>query len=337
MVRDLTAPAIEGAASRRHAGAAEGRDYYLEGRYHWKDCTPGSIRDSAACFAKAVETDPRYGAAWAALVEASIVSSVFGLADTERERIRDAAEKAAALSPSLPEAHVDVGSVLALLDWKWAAAEVELEKAIHLDGRDPVAHIARGILLACQGRLDEATAQVERALDNDPASLSANFVLGWLYSISNRLDEAIGQHLLVSRLAPDYALPRLGLGLAYLGKGAYTDAIAHLTNALQMKCHGMVHGLMGYCYARAGRKEEALGELASLEQQTASQFVSPVSFAVIHAGLNDTEKALAYLAKAAEARDVSLPLRILGPEFAALRGDPRFEEIRARIGTAEQQ
>jgi len=337
MIRDLTSPLADGTPSRRQAGGAEGRDSYLEGRYHWKQATPGSIQDSVACFARAVDADPNYAAAWAAQAEALIVSSVFGLQEIEggKERILEAARKSVALAPSLPEAHVAFGAALALLDWNWNAAEEELEKAVQVDGHDFVAQLAYGLLLACRGEFDAAFGRMEKALDNDPASLSANFVLGWLYSVSNRLDEAVGQHLLVSRLAPDYALPRLGLGLAYAAKGDYEEAINHLSNALQMQCRSLVRGLIGFCHARAGRRDEALGEMAALTQErSSSQFASPLSFAAIHAGLGEREKAWEYIERAAESRDTSLALRLLGPEFESLRSDPRFEVLRNRIGVA---
>jgi tetratricopeptide (TPR) repeat protein len=334
LVRDLLAPTTDAVAGRRQAASKECRDSYLQGRYYWKLATPGSIRESIAYFSKAVESDSSYAAAWAALAEALLVSSMFGL-DAPAEagvRMKEAAGKAATLSPSLPEAHVALGSVLSILDWDWAAGEQELKEAIQLDGHDPVGHLAYGIHLACRGMLDAALAEVERALELDPAALFPNFVLGWLYGVSRRFDEAIAQHLLVSRLAPDYALPHLGLGLAYAGKGLFADAIAHLTNASQMKCRSLLDGQMGYCYARAGRRDEALREIEGLKNRAASSYVSPVSLATIYAGLGETPTALASLEHAVEVHDISLPVHLLSAAFDTLRDEPRFQALRRNIG-----
>ncbi len=111
-----------GLVARRQSERKESCDAYLQGRYHWKLGTPDSIRNSVAFFTKAVEADSNYAAAWAALSEALLVSSVFGLlppsdADT---RMKEAALRATSLNPSLPEAHVALGAVLSLLDWDWA-------------------------------------------------------------------------------------------------------------------------------------------------------------------------------------------------------------------------
>lgn len=339
LVRDLMAPVRDGKVARRQSERKESCDAYLQGRYYWKLATPDSIRSSVAYFIQAVEADPNYGAAWAALSEALLVSSVFGmLAPSEADsRMKDAALRAISLNPSLPEAHVALGAVLSLLDWNWAAGEEELQKSIQLDKSDGVGHLAYGLQLACRGRQDAAVAEVERALEADPAALFPNFVLGWIYGICRRYDEAIAQHTLVSRLATDYGLPHLGLGMAYAGKGLFADAIAHLTNATQMKCGSLLHGQMGYCYAMAGRRDEAQREIGILKARQESQYVSPMSFAVIYAGLGETAEALAYLERAVQARDTSLAIHLLSAEFDRLREHPQFQDLRSRLGLLEAE
>jgi tetratricopeptide (TPR) repeat protein len=334
LLRELVAPPNQAAVARRHAGHKEIRDFYLQGRYYWKLATPDSIRNSVACFTSAVDFDENYAAGWAALGQALLVSSMFGfLAPQETgDRMKEAALKATALNPLLPEAHVALGSVLSLLDWSWAAGEQELEKSIQLAPHDPTGHVAFGIHLACRERFESAVAEVERALELDPASLFPNFVLGWLYGVSRRYDEAVSQHLLVSQLAPDYGLPHFGLGLAYAGKGMFEDAIAHFTNANPLKCHSLLRGQLGYCYAMSGRREEALHEIGTLTERSSSHYVSPMSFAAIYAGLGDRDQALQHLERALEARDTSLPVNLLNPEFDNLRNEPRFRALRQRLG-----
>ena len=335
LLRELVSPPDHAVIARRHSEHKEIRDFYLQGRYHWKLATPDSIRNSVACFSHAVESDANYAAGWAALSQALLVSSMFGFLTPQEagDRMKEAALKAISLNPLLPEAHVALGSVLALLDWNWAAGEQELEKSIQLDSHDATGHVAYGIHLACRELFESALVEVERALELDPASLFTNFVLGWLYGVSRRYDEAISQHLLVSQLAPDYGLPYFGLGLAYAGKGLFEDAIAHFTNANPMKCRSLLRGQLGYCYAMAGRREEALQELSALNERSPN-YVSPMSFAAIYAGLNDPQQALHHLERALEVRDTSLPVNLLNPEFDALRSDPRFHSIRQRLGLA---
>jgi tetratricopeptide (TPR) repeat protein len=98
-----------------------------------------------------------------------------------------------------------------------------------------------------------------------------------------------------------------------------------------MKCRSLLHGQIGYCYAMAGRRDEALRELATLNTRSESHYVSPVSFAAIYSGLGDTEKALGYLERAVEVRDTSLPVHLLSPEFDRLRDEARFQALRQRM------
>ncbi len=333
LLRELASVPNE-ALARRQASHQDSSDAYLQGRYYWKLATPDTIRNSVSCFTKAVESDPNYAAAWAALSEALTVSSMFGfLAPNETGgRMKEAALKAISLNSILPETHIALGSVLSILDWDWEAGEKELQKSIQLDSHDPIGHIAYGVQLACRGLCDQAVMEVERALELDPASLFPNFVLGWLYGVCHRFDEAISQHLLVSKLAPDYALPHFGLGLAFAGKGMFQDAIAHFTNASQLKCRSLLGGQLGYCYAMANRRDEALREIGNLTARSDSHYVSPVSFATIHCGLQDHEKALSYLEQALEVRDPALPVQLLNPVFDGLREEPRFQALMRRIG-----
>lgn len=334
LIHELVFSPSEALVARRQTTGKESRDHYVQGRYYWKLATPDSIQNSVSFFSKAVECDGNYAAAWAALGESLLVSSMFGLLAPQEtgERMKEAAHKAASLNASLPEAHVALGSVLSILDWDWAAGEQELEKAIQFDKHDPTGHLAYGIHLACRGLLDSAIGEVEQALELDPASLFPNFVLGWLYGVSRRFEDALAQHQFVSQLAPDYTLPHLGLGLACTGQGRYEDAIAHFTNAHQMKCLSLLRGHLGYCYAKSGRREEALQEIANLSKRSESHYVSPVSFAAIYAGLNDTEQALRQLEQALEVRDTSLAVSLLNPQFDSLQREARFQALRQKLG-----
>ena len=105
-----------------------------------------------------------------------------------------------------------------------------------------------------------------------------------------------------------------------------------------MKCGSLLHGHMGYCYARSGRREEALREIGILNTRSESSYVSPMSFAAIYSGLGEEDEALRYLDRAVEVRDTSLHLRLLSTEFDKLRDHPRFElKLRSRIGLSPRR
>src|SRR5205085_874546 len=125
----------------------------------------------------ALEHDPSYAAAGAALSQALLLSSIFGYVHSAESavKMREAANRVVALNGHLPEAHLARGGVLSLLEWDWAAGERELQRAIQLAPTDPSAHVAYGLQLTCRRMFDAAHSEVETALDLDPASLFANF------------------------------------------------------------------------------------------------------------------------------------------------------------------
>jgi tetratricopeptide (TPR) repeat protein len=319
--RELLTPSGEGVRAKLHGENRNAYDCYLQGRFEWKRGTPDSIRASISLFQKAVESDPLYGAAWAALAEASVASAVLGFnSPAQGLDIKAAAQRASELNPELPEAHIALGAVLSIFDSDWTGGEQELQRAIQLGPTDSTAHAVYGVHLACRGLHEAAITEVERALELDPAALLPNFVLGWLYGVAGRMDEAIAQHWQVAKMAPEFTLSHAGLGWVFAAKGEFEEAISHLR-----KAGPVLQGLLGYCLAMAGQTDEARNQLSRLNGH------SPVTHASIHAGLGDREQALSYLEQAVELHDPTLPLNRLSPEFAALRNDPRLSAMKPQF------
>jgi tetratricopeptide (TPR) repeat protein/TolB-like protein len=315
--RELLMPSGEGARAKLRPENRTAYDCYLQGRFEWKRGVPDGIRASVSLFQKAVEADPSYGAAWAALAEASLVSYVLGFKDPANGvDVTSAARGACELNPDLPEAHIALGAALSMLDSDWAGGEQELQRAIQLGPTDPTALVAYGVYLGCRGSHDAAIVEVERALEMDPAGLLPNFVLGWLYGVAGRLDDAIAQHRQVAKMAPEFALSHAGLGWVFAAKNLFEEAISHLR-----KSGPILQGLLGYCLARAGHIEEAQRELSQLNGHC------PVTSASIHAGLGDRDRAVACLEEAMKAHDPTLPVHWWDPQFAALREDPRLRAL----------
>ena len=85
-------------------------------------------------------------------------------------------------------------------------------------------------------------------------------------------------------------------------------------------------------YAVAGKKAEALAILRELLQQSARQYVSPYSIALVYVGLDQKDEAFQWLDKAYAERSVRLINIAVHPRFAGLRSDPRFKALVQRIG-----
>jgi TolB-like protein/DNA-binding winged helix-turn-helix (wHTH) protein len=114
---------------------------YLQGQQAWnlrnKEGTGRSIEE----FQHAIEIDPNYATAFAALARAYALSPVSGFmaASEAMPKARDAAARALALDDSLAEGHSMMGFIKAHHEYDWPAAEREFQQALKLNPSDPYA------------------------------------------------------------------------------------------------------------------------------------------------------------------------------------------------------
>jgi hypothetical protein len=80
---------------------------------------------------------------------------------------------------------------------------------------------------------------------------------------------------------------------------------------------------------------EAREVLNTLEGIAVERYIPPYAMALVHAGLREREKALEWLERALEVRDVHLCFPPVDPKWDAFRGDPRFQALLKRCGFSE--
>jgi len=120
---------------------------YLKGRYEWNKRTPKSLQLAIEHFTRAVELDPTYAPAHAALADCfnQLGTVMVGTGSPREYRPRAAAEaiKALQIDPYSAEAHAALGYVWHY-ELRWADAEREFRRAIELNpSYSLVAHLVR--------------------------------------------------------------------------------------------------------------------------------------------------------------------------------------------------
>ena len=95
-----------------------------------------------------------------------------------------------------------------------------------------VAHNNLGLVLAVQGKLDDAVQHWERALVLKPDSVETHINLGNALAIQGKLDEANQQYERALQLKPDSAEILMNLGNALADQGKLTEAIPRFQQAL---------------------------------------------------------------------------------------------------------
>ena len=134
------------------------------------------------------------------------------------------------------------------------------------------AHNNIGIILAEQGKLDEAIAEFREAIRLEPDSQLAHSNLGHGLVEQGKLDEAIAEFREALRLKPldptghfdhnPVATLRCDLGDALAKQGKLDDAIAEFREALRLKPDlARAHANLGSELRRQGKLDEATAEL----------------------------------------------------------------------------
>ena len=82
---------------------------------------------------------------------------------------------------------------------------------------------------------------------------------------------------------------------------------------------------------KAGRPEEAHAILDQLLLRSKSRFVPPYHIAMVYNSLGDKERALDWLERAYAIRDPKMTF-LKTPNWKNLENDPRFKDIRRRVG-----
>jgi hypothetical protein len=92
-------------------------------------------------------------------------------------------------------------------------------------------------------------------------------------------------------------------------------------------------------YAKIGQTDKARNLLYELQQMSVDRYVGAISFALVHLGLGEHEKALEEIERACrEPADPDVINLNIEPLLDPLRDDPRFQRLVAKVlGMAEKK
>jgi len=321
---------------RRYTEKATAYQAYLQGRFYWNKRTEEGTKKGIEYFQQATEDDPGYALAYVGLADSYSTLGYYSFLPPREAfgKAKTAATQALELDDSLAEAHATLGNIKTHYDWDWPTAEREYRRAIELNPQYATAHHWYGLFNAAMGRFEEAEKEFRRALEIDPFSLIINTAFGnAVYFFSRQYDRAINQLRKTLELEPNFGHARWTLGMTYDAKGQFDDAIDELQRARPLFSNSReIAGNLGHAYAMAGRREDALSILAELTELSKRSYVPSYSIALMHAGLGENDQAFERLERAYQERFSRLIYLNVDPELDSLRPDPRFDDLRQRLG-----
>ena len=301
---------------------------YLKGRYFLNKSTEQDFKKAIEYFESALEKDPNYAAAYAGVADAYAQLGSFGLLEmkTSYERAREAIARALERDDKLAEAHASLGYILTNYYWNWPEAENQFKQAIELNPNYAMAHNWYSQYLGFMGRPEEALRESKRAQEIDPLSPWTNS--GFISFLARRYDEGIAESQKALELDPQFATAHMVIGLSYVQKKNYEQAISELQKAQD---NPDSRALLGYAYGVAGKRNEARHLLDELQQVAKEKYVSPFPVAATYVGLGETDKAFEMLERAYAERSWAMGMLKVNPIFDPIRLDQRYIELLRRM------
>ena len=333
--RTLVRPSDAEDASRRQPmspDAIEAYDLYLRGRHHLAKRTREGLAEAAASFDRAIARDATYARAHAGLADAYVLTTIYGFGPAVElmPKARSAALRALALDDSLAEAHASLALIAQSYDWDLRTAEREYLRAAELNPNYATAHHWYAELLAFQGRFAEAETASARSRQLDPLSLIIAADHGAILYFSRQYDRAIAELRAVLDAQPGFPRAKM-IVYAHAQAGQFAQGLAE--TARWPAHEAWTIAAQGYLYGRQGRVDAARAAARRIEGPSEGNAAdTPVMLAVVYAGMNDADRAMASLQRAYREHSPSLMTLKVEPIFDPLRADPRFQELVRLVG-----
>ena len=321
--------------AKHYTNNVEAYQSYLKGRYYWNKRTSEGIRRSIEYYEHAITIDPNYALAYAGLADSYIQGIWHAAFDAKAvlRKARAAALRAVEIDDSLADAHTALANIYQL-DWDWAGAEQEINRALALNPRLARAHHVQAFHLASMGRHEEALAAIKQAQALDPLNMIINSDVAEILSSARRPEEAIEQGLKVVEMDPNFANAHLFLATAYHIHGRAEESVEEYlkAKALNGESATRIAALRKACEEKGlkGVYQKELEEL--LKKRASGGYYSSLHLAELYTLLEQKEAAFKWLEIAYADHSAEMVIIKAWPVFDPLRSDPRFADLLRRIG-----
>jgi adenylate cyclase len=282
----------------------EAYEFYLRGRKLYHKWTRQSVEFARRMFERAVKIDSNFTAAWAGLANAYVDLFRWGRVEKDLQAAQQASERALKLNPNSAEAHVSAGQALAI-----------------------------------QRRYAEAATAFEQAIKEDPTLFDAYYFFGRSMVEAGEVEKAVDLFEKAQRARPDdyESLTLRAQGLMELGRKDEARKVNEIA-AKSLEKHLELNPDEARAYSLGASVLIRLGEKERSKQWThQAMILAPNDPLVLYnaacnwALLDESGRALDGLERAIEAGVAVGDWIKHDPDFANLRGDPRFQAIVRRI------
>ncbi|KXK00889.1 MAG: CadC family transcriptional regulator [Acidobacteria bacterium OLB17] len=318
---------------------------YLKGKYYYErrqELTSSNTYDKAVeYFKQAIDKDPTFPLPYVgmakAYAQASVGSNIVPRSVPERYQIVGAyIQKALQIDPNLSEAVAARGLnefFIAQMP-QWEQARQDYERAIELDPNNAQARHWYAEYLALVGRFDESFAEYDRAIALDPLSMAVRGDKCFAYMFASQFDQAAGCIEDVQRADPAFQRTYYWAASIYLSMHRYKDATDSFNKAIVGSAED----------AEAAGYHKILSDAANTNDdrtfwrafaRVAEMRKNKFEVAYSYAQLGEADKAFEILEAKIGNWEGTNPFHLADPKYSPLYGDPRWAELRRKLGRPE--
>ena len=306
----------------------------LRARHSFADASPHALEVGLRHARRAVELDPKSALAWTAVADQHIFRAIRGMtapSESVTEAL-EAASKALALDPMLPDAHVSMGTVLSHSGDVGGGLR-HLRRAVELNPGLAHAQNLLGRALYSYERHEEALAAMAKSVTIDPQSMMIYVGVGDAYFFARDYEKSVVHYRLAIGLDPRFDGAHTGLGRSLEALGRFDEARAAYAKGIEM-ASGVAGPSFGLAHLEiaTGNIGEARRRLAELIEARATRVVSAWGIATLYASLGDVDDAFHWLELGIEERAPGMILLRVHPWLDPIRKDPRYFELIHRLG-----
>lgn len=316
----------------------EAYQLYLRGKYQWSRFSEAGLAKAAEYYGRAIEKDPNFALAYAGLAATHNVRGAMGFVTPRSawQNTREYAQKAVALDPNLPEAHVARAAERILYAWDFPSARRELERAIELNPNLGEPYSLLSYVEEAEARLSAAVEVVRKAVALDPVSALYNVDLASAYYYQGRFEESAAAWDRAAEIDPAFNAS-LHVGAQALERlGRYPQAIAECERlAKHVGRAPSVLAALSYALASSGDRARARAIADEMAASWKMRYFPPMLVALAYAGVHEDAMATEWLQRAIDSRDPQVLWLALDPQLERLHARPEWARLVRQVGVVQ--
>jgi len=312
-------------------------ELYLKGMYEYRNrrLVQGALAKAVKYLEASVALDPTF-----ASVHSALASALFSLSSYSVKRPLDVcpkalehARRAVAIDPADATAHAVLGFLAFSYDWDWETALAHVDRALSLAPNDSFVLNRAALVHLSLGRLNLAFTLAERSVTADPMGADAHLLAALALTVGGNAPRAIEVAEAGYRIHGDHVDLKRMLGLAYMYAGRLEDALRLLDDAIaSSNRQTIVVAHLAAARARHGDVDDANALLDELLRRSRTEIVSARLIGLALMELGRVDEAFVWFNRAVDDRDYLVAMWAVDRRLEPVRTEPRWEEVRQRIG-----